>query len=421
MGETITCPKCRYEIEVTEALSAQITTKIRGQLEADAARRRMELDRCEETLKARERQVQEAQKAVKEQVQEQLAKERGTLEGEARKKAQEAVAIDLKDKQAQIDEYKTKLKTANDAELALRKKERELVQKAETLELEVNRRLNEERERVREAVKKQTAEEYAMKEADNQKQIGDLRKQIDELKRKAEQGSQQSQGEVLELSLENFLRQHFPFDDIQPVPKGVHGGDVLQQVRDSLGKDCGVILWESKRTKNWSEPWLAKLRSDQRAAKAAQAVILTEAMPAGCDTFTSIEGIWVTNRTCLHGVAIAMRVALMEVANANRAIQGRQTKMDVLYGYLSGPEFRNRVTGIVEAFVTMRSELETEKRALQRIWAKREKQLDHALANTTGFYGDLQGIFGGGLAKIEALELPALEVGSVEDGQAPVA
>ena len=415
MSETITCPNCGHEIEISEALSAQLGAQIRREVEAGVAGRKKELDELDEALKARQKEIEQARESVDEQVQALLAKERKKLEDDARQKAEEAVTVDLKDKAAQIEEYKAKLEAANETELALRKKERELAQKTEALELEVTRKLDEERGKIRATVKKQAAEEHALKDAERDKQVADLRKQIDDLKRRAEQGSQQLQGEVLELSLEEFLRQNFPSDDIEPVPKGRHGGDVLQRVRDSSGMDCGLVLWESKRTKNWSDKWLAKLRDDQRDAKAAQAIILTEAMPSGCDTFGCIDGVWVTNRSCLFGVATALRRSLIELAGANRALQGKQGKVELLYEYLAGTEFRNRIVGIVEAFVTMRNELEAEKRSMQRVWAKREKQLERALVNTSGFYGDLQGIIGGSLAQIEALELPALEAPPPED------
>jgi len=415
MKDTIACPKCGQEIEVTEVLSAQLTTQIRKEMEADVAGRKKELDDQSNELAVREKEIKKAQESISEQVQTQLAGERKKLEYEAKQKAEESLAVDLKDKDEQITEYKSKLKTANETELTLRKKERELETRTEALELEVTRKIDEERGKIREAAKKQSDDDHALKDAEKEKQIADMRTKITELQRKAEQGSQQLQGEVLELSLEGFLRDHFPLDQITPVPKGIHGGDVLQHVRDASGMDCGLILWESKRTKRWSDGWLAKLRDDQRAAKAIQSVILTETMPADCETFTRIDGVWITNRPCLLGVATSLRATVVELAKASRAIQGKESKMEVLYDYLAGSEFLNRIQGIVEGFVTMRDELEAEKRSTQRMWAKREKQLDRVLVNTSGFYGDLQGIIGGGLAQIEALELPALESPSVDD------
>ena len=409
MHDTITCPECGHEIEITEALSSQLTEEIRKQLQADVNKRKIQLDKQADALKAKAQELEEAQKSVDEQVKTELAKERKKLEAEARKNAEDAIAVELEGVTTELEESKQKLKEAQKTELELRKKERDLQTRTEELELEVARTLDAERDKLKEQVKRQVSEEHQLKDAEKEKQIGDLRKQIDDLKRKAEQGSQQLQGEILELSLEDILGRSFPMDEIIPVPKGVHGGDVLQRVRDGLGTDCGCILWESKRTKNWSNGWLAKLRDDQRTAKAVQAILLTEAMPPDCDTFVSMEEVWVTGRSCMLGVVTAIRAGMIEVANATKAMQGRQSKMEVLYNYLAGPEFRNRVVGIVEAFSTMRTELESEKRSMQRIWAKREKQIDQALLSTSGMYGDMQGIFAGALGEIEALELPMLE------------
>jgi hypothetical protein len=221
----------------------------------------------------------------------------------------------------------------------------------------------------------------------------------------------------MELELEDLLRRQFPYDEIVPVPKGIHGGDTLQHVHDAAGALCGTILWESKRTKTWSDAWLPKLRDDQRAAKAQIAVLATLEMPKGVTTFVCIDGVWVTSRPCLFGLASALRTGLIEVAAAKRATEGRQDKMEVLYNYLSGSEFRHRVQGIVESFVTLREDLEAEKRAMQRIWAKREKQLDRAVTHTASFYGDLSGIFAGSLPAIEQLDLPALGHSELEDTQ----
>ena len=268
----------------------------------------------------------------------------------------------------------------------------------------MNRQLDEERAKIRDDAKQEAIAERELKEAEKEKIIGDLRRQIAELQRKSEQGSQQLQGEVLELSLEDQLRQRFPFDEITPVPKGIHGGDVLQTVRDASGTECGRILWESKRTKNWSDGWLSKLRDDQRAAKAQLAILVSVELPSDLRTFRHIDGVWVTSTACAIGVASALRAGLLEVAAAKRSTEGRNDKMELLYSYLSGQEFRHRIEGIVEAFVTLREELEAEKRSTQRMWARREKQLERAVAQTTGMYGDLSGIIGASLPQIERLE-----------------
>jgi hypothetical protein len=383
MSDTITCPKCKYEIEVKQVLSAQLRAELSA--EFDAAQQRKEI-----ALEAK------------------WQKEREQLQQQSEKKATEKVAVDLQDMQQQLTEAKASLKSAQDAELALRKERRQLQEDKEALELSVNRRLDEERSKIREAAKKEVLEERQFKEAEDSKLISDLRKQIEDLKRKAEQGSQQLQGEVLELSIEGQLSQLFPLDDVNPVPKGIHGGDVLHGVHDGVHGLCGSILWETKRTKNWSDGWLPKLRDDQRAAKAQYAILISAELPPTITSFGQIEGVWITNCACAPAVAAVLRHSLIQLAAANRALEGRSDKMEFLYKYLAGPECKHHIEGIVEAFVTLKEELEKEKRSTQRMWAKREKQLERAVLNTAGLYGDLQGIIGNVMPHITQLEEPAL-------------
>ncbi len=202
-----------------------------------------------------------------------------------------------------------------------------------------------------------------------------MQRQIEELKRKAEQGSQQLQGEVQETELESLLRARFPCDTIEPVPKGEFGGDVLQLVPGPLGQPCGTILWESKRTKNWSDGWLAKLRDDQRAAKADVALLVSQALPKGVETFDYLDGVWVTDYRCAIPVAMAVRQSLVELASARQVGEGQQTKMSMVYQYLTGPRFRQRVEAIVEKFTDMQDDLKRERTTMTRLWAKREEQI----------------------------------------------
>jgi hypothetical protein len=312
------------------------------------------------------------------------------------------------EKDSELSRIKGKLEKAQKDELDLRKKARELDEAKEEFDLTLARTLDEERSKIRATAKKEAADERSLKDAEKDKIIGDMKSQIDDLKRKSEQGSQQLQGEILELQLENLLHTHFPFDDIIPVPKGIHGGDVLQIVRDGTGTDVGIILWESKRTKTWSDSWLPKLRDDQRAAKAQLSILVSIELPKNIDTFQNMDGVWITSYACSIGLASALRTGLLEVATSKRSLENRNDKMEHLYAYLSGSEFRHRVEGIVESFVTLKEELESEKRAMQRIWAKREKQLERAITQTAGMYGDLTGIIGTSLPVIEKLELPVL-------------
>ena len=239
--------------------------------------------------------------------------------------------------------------------------------------------------------------------------IAAMQKQIEDLKRRAEQGSQQLQGEVQELELENLLRAKFPFDAIEPVPKGEFGGDVLHRVVGTSGQSGGTILWEFKRTKNWSDAWLVKLRDDQRTAKAEIAVIVSQVLPKGVETFEMVEGVWVTHPRAALPVAMILRQSLLELALARQVTEGQQTKTEMVYQYLTGPRFRQRVEAIVEAFSTMQEDLDKERKVIMKQWAKREEQIERVMGATVGMYGDLQGIAGKSLMEIEGLELIALE------------
>ncbi len=404
MSDTIHCPKCQYEIEVTEVLSAQLRSQLQKEFDADIRKKEAAIAERESQVTLAKEQLQKAEQDIDRRVTEQLAKARQQLSDEALAKAREQVTVEIRDKDQQLQDLNTKLKSAQETELILRKERRELEEQKQALELTVNRRLDEERAKIRETAKKEAADERQLKDAEKDKLIGDLRRQLEDMQRKAEQGSQQLQGEVLELALEDSLRQHFPFDEITPVPKGVHGGDVVQTVRDSTGTVCGAILWESKRTKSWSDGWLSKLREDQRSAKAHIAILISLELPKDLKHFRCIDGVWVTSRDCALHVASALRAGLLEISAAKRSVEGRNDKMEMLYAYLSGAEFRHRVEGIVEAFVTLKSDLEAEKRSTQRLWARREKQLERAVACTSGMYGELSGIIGASLPAIESLQ-----------------
>lgn len=256
-----------------------------------------------------------------------------------------------------------------------------------------------------EKASKEFEEKYQLKDAEKDKQLNDMKIQIDELKRKAEQGSQQTQGEVLELELENILKASFPHDHIEPVPKGIKGADVLHKVHSPSGQFCGTIVWESKRTKAWSDGWVTKLKADQRSVKGEIAVILTTALPKDVKSFAHINGVWITDYTSMVGLATAIRMGLIEIANTKQVAVGKKEKMEIVYNYLSGSDFKQKVEAIVEAFKDMKEGLEKEKKAFTKIWAKREKQLDLVINNTAGMYGDIHGIIGTSLPEIKLLEI----------------
>lgn len=409
MSDKITCPQCQYEMEVSEVMAEQIAAGIRADLEKDLADKNKRLAQERQELASTRKEIEARQEELDEQIRAGLDKERKKILARARKEAEQALAVELKDRDAQVADYRKQLDDAQKNELELRKQQRELEEKSKAQELEVARKLDEERKSIADAAMKRAQEESRLKQAEKEQVIDGLRKQIDDLKRKAEQGSQQTQGEVQEIELENLLVETFPTDSIEPVPKGVKGGDVIQRVRDASGRECGVILWESKRTKNWSDGWLGKLRDDQQEAKASCTCIVSAVVPDSITHFGEIDGVWVSTWPCAASAALALRTALIAAARSELALEGRQDKMEMVYNYLAGPEFRNRVGGLAEAFMSLQGDLDAEKRAFQKQWNKREKQLQRAMISTTGLWGDLQGIIGSSLQEIEGMELLALE------------
>jgi len=414
----IICPHCGKEIPLTQAISHQIRRQMQQEFEEQRKKKEQELEEKAQLLRAGERELEESKRLLEEQVALRIRKERDKIEEEMRRKVAEESEIRTRDLVDRLAIKEKQLKEAQESELAVRKERRELEESKKAFELQVARRLDEEREKIREATARAIGEEHRFKELDKEKQISDLRKQIEELRRKAEVGSQQAQGEILEIELEDILKANFPADAIEPVPKGIRGADILQKIHSAAGRQCGTIIWESKRTKAWSDGWIQKLKDDQREVKADIAVLLSVALPQNVRNFGYIDGIWVTDYSSIVGLTIALRMNLIQVAMAKLSSVGKQEKMEVLYGYLSGPEFRQKVEAIVEAFVTMKDDLDQEKRAMTKIWAKRGKQIERVIANTAGMYGDMQGIIGASLPEIKSLEMSPSPLEAIEgEGQ----
>lgn len=413
---TIICPSCKTEIKLTESLAAPLIESTRREYEKRLAQKDADVAKREASLREREEVISKAQQTIDDQVAEKLKLERGKIAVEEAKKAKLILQTDidqktqaLADLQEVVNQQNTKLADAQKAQADLLRKQRELDDAKREVELTVEKRVQEGLATTREQAKKEAEEGLKFKVMEAEQTIASMQKQIEELKRKAEQGSQQLQGEVQELELEALLRTKFPRDTIEPVPKGEHGGDALQHVVGPNGQPCGTIIWESKRTKNWSDGWLAKLREDQRAAKAEIAVIVSQSLPKEIETFGLVENVWVTHTKTVLPVALTLRHTLIEVASARQASEGQQTKTEMIYQYLTGPRFRHRVEAIVEAFSSMQEDLDKEKKAIIKQWAKREEQIDRVMQATAGMYGDLQGIAGKTIQEIEGLELPLLE------------
>ena len=412
---TIFCPQCKSEIKLTESLAAPLLESVRRDYEQRLSQKDNEISKREKFLNQRAESIEKAKQNLDHEIEQKLRSERARIVSEEAQKAKLAIGSDLEQKAKEINdlqlllqEQDKKLGEAQQVQAELLRKQRELDDAKRELDLTIEKRVQANLVAERDKAKKEAEEELKLKVMEKDQTITAMQKQIEELKRRAEQGSQQLQGEVQELQLESLLRAKFPRDTIHPIAKGDFGGDVLQRVIGPLNQICGTILWESKRTKNWSDGWLPKLRDDQRAAKADVAVILSQALPKDVDTFGFLDGVWVADPKVAVPVALSLRQSLIEISAARQASQGQQTKMEMVYGYLTGPRFRQRVQALVEAFSSMKEDLDREKKTIIRQWAKREEQIDRVMQATVGMYGDLQGIAGKTLQEIEGLEFQGM-------------
>lgn len=414
----IVCPNCKKEIRLTESLAAPLVEATRRQYEQKLAEVNSAMAEREAAVRRQEQAVSQAQKDVEDRIADGVRQERDKIAADETRKARMLVSDELKGKTKEIGDLQQivkakddKLAEAQKAQAELVRKQRELDDAKRELDLTVETRVQQSLATVREKAKREVEGELNLKVAEKEETIAGMQRQIEALKRKAEQGSQQLRGEVQELELESLLAAKFPGDIVEPVLKGEYGGDILQRVLSSSGQSCGTLLWESKRTKNWSDGWLAKLRQDQRAAKADVALLVSRTLPKGVDLFDHIEGIWVLDPKCAIPIAIALRQSIIEVAAARLAGEGQHTKMGMVYQYLTGPRFRIRIEAIVEKFTDMQDDLDRERKAMTRLWAKREEQIHGVIEATAGMYGDLQGIAGKSLNEIEGLELVMLPAG----------
>ncbi len=411
-NQTIKCPYCNKEFPLTETISKQLREEISKEFEEKNKKRDIDIAEREKNLSVKEEEIKIAKKSLEEEIEAKVKMATDDIKKKAKQEAVKEVSLEIEEFKEQIEDKDKKLEEAAKAELSLRKKARELEESKKNIELEVARKVDEERENIKDSALKSVEESHRLKVKEKDKKIEEMTDQIIELKRKAEQGSQQTQGEVLEIELEDILNSNFTSDNIKPVPKGIKGADVLQEVISPSGQHCGTILWESKRTKTWSDNWIEKLKEDQREAKADTAVLVSITLPKGCKDFSSLSGVWVICFNLVIALATVLRTSLLQISNIKLSSIGKNEKMEILYKYLSGPEFSQRVESIIETFKDMKDGLEQEKRAINKIWAKRDKQIERVINSTSGMYGDMQGIIGASsMQKIEALELTSLPSG----------
>jgi len=376
----IQCPKCANEIELTEQLAGPMLADLRESFNEELAKQEAQAAKA---LAAAQAQAKQAAKAEI--------------------SAEQAV---LKDRIKAQDE---KLKEAQSAQTAALKREQELKDKEAEMELTLQKMLAQERPALAEKLAREADEKAGLKLAEQAQVMEGMKRQIEALKQKSEQGSMQTQGEAAEIVLEEILAAAFPIDGFVPVAKGVSGADVRQDVTGPNAV-AGSILWESKRTKNWTAGWLAKLRDDQRASGCEIAVITSHALPDGIDSFGLVDGIWVCAPRYAVPLATSLRQGLIDVAGAKGRAMGQETKMEMVYDYLTGTQFKQRVDAIVERFEDMQDNLRKERVFIEKQWAQRAKQIDLVIASTVGMHGDLQGIAGRSMPEIDSVE--ALLIGN---------
>lgn len=400
-AEPVACPKCSHAFPLSEGISRQTIEGYAEDFERTFAERgkQLEAELAAEAKRRAERDAAQQVKALKEQV---AAAETAAMASkaqldkareEAKAAAKEQYETDLKANQEALAAKEAALAKFRKDELDLRRQVREAEEKRQNQELEYQRKLDAERKSIEEKARGSLTEEFSRREAQFKAQIESAQREAADLKRKLEQGSQQTQGEALELSLEAMLRAAFPLDEIAPVPKGVNGADMLQRVRSPSGQACGTIVWETKQTKNWQQGWLQKLKDDQQAVGAEFAVLVSSAMPKDArDAFVRESDIWVTKFDAARPLAEVLRNSLLEMHKLRLANTGRSEKMELLYNYICSPQFAQRVKSVVDGFGAMRQDLEAEKAAMTRIWKKRESQLSRMTGGMLGVVGDLQGI-----------------------------
>ncbi len=321
------------------------------------------------------------------------------------KKLREEFELQFKRSQKDLEEKDERNKKLLEQLSQLTDDMRKSKQEKNEMELSMKKKLLEEEEKIRLDASKKAEEEQHTKLMAKEKQLEDALKANEDMRRKLEQGSQQMQGEVFELEFEQLLTHKYSNDKITPVGKGVKGGDIVQEVWDSNGNYAGKILWELKNTKTWSELWVDKLKGDKRSITADEAILITEVMPNDLKNAGYRKGIWVTEKQFVIPMADMMRAKLIQLSGAKKALEGKDTKMEVLYQYLSGTEFRNRVEAIVEAFSNMQQEVEKEKRYFANKWSRDEKNIRMVIDSTLGMHGDLKGIIGNSLPQIKELDL----------------
>lgn len=413
MSDSIQCPNCGENIDVNQLFVHKTEEKYKSLLLEEKKRVAAEHKAKEEALQKQQAIFEEKKKKENEIFQQRLNKEKEALKEDLAKRMEHEYKTAITAQKEELAEKEKKLQQLKQTEIDMERLKRRMEDQKKDMELEYEKRIIKERSEYEEQIIKREQErmsisnqERDMKMKEQMKLIEDLKVQLEETKRKAEQGSMQLQGEVQELAIEEFLAASFPLDTITEIKKGQRGADCIQTVNDLAMANCGTIYYESKRTKDFSNEWITKLKADMRAKGADIGVIVTKAMPRDMKSMGEKEGVWICNFEEFKGLSYVLRQSIIRVASERVSNENRGDKMAMLYQFLTSNEFRMQVEGIVEGFKTMKSDLDRERRAMEKLWKQREKQLEKVIYNTTSMYGSIKGIAGAAVQKVEYLELP---------------
>lgn len=415
MGTSITCPNCRHQFVMEDAFAAEIEKEMRGKMATEWTKRKNELENERQQLAQFRQQVELQKQSQQEELNRLLESEKSKLQASLSENIRKSVSATYENQlqvlqQANI-EKEAKLKEARQQELEFLRKEQELMAKEQEIEISIQKKLLEERNLLTEKIRREEADrnqlkdhEHQLKLAEMAKQLEDQRKLAEEMRRKAEQGSTQLQGEIQELVLEELLKGAFPFDEVMEVGKGVRGADCIQLIRNQFGQECGKIIYESKRTKDFARDWLEKLKADMRSQGADIAILVTQAMPKDMERFGEKEGVWICTFAEVRALAHVLRDGIIKVAGALKTQENRGDKVHMLYGYLTSGEFAEQWKAIREGFMAMKISIQKEKDAMEKIWKAREKQLEKVLLNAAHIKGSIEGIAGTDSVDLKLLE-----------------
>jgi hypothetical protein len=406
----IKCPNCGTSIDVQDILAHQLEEEIKQKYQAQIAQEKKKYESEQEKLKQERIDFQQKKKQENELFQErlrlQLKEGKKEIEAILKQKLKEEQSEQFEALQKELNEKSEQVKELNRSKAEIEKLKREKGELKEAAEAEAQKKLNEILATEKEKIKKSEEDRNELRFKEMQKQLEDQKKLTAEMKRKQEQGSMQLQGEVQELAIEEWLASKFPLDTIEEIKKGAKGGDCIQIVHSRTAQNCGSIYYESKRTKDFQPSWIEKFKADIRERGATIGVLVTEVMPAEMNRMGLKEGIWICNYDEFKSLCAVLREGILQVNNAVLTQENKGEKMDLLYGYLTSSTFRMQIEAIVEGFTQMKSDLDSEKRSMQRIWKQREKQIEKVVTNTIDMYGSIKGIAGNAVQSVKALELP---------------